>query len=139
MKKRVIALVLAVLMALLCGCGTAKETTVAAPAPAAQAPAEAPAETAEPEAEVIPMAADGVSGLCGNNVFWSFAYEDWLTDNIRGADYALEKVTGGLHGGIVLLLHAVSADNAGALGAIIDRARDMGYTFRSLEEYHADV
>ncbi len=71
------------------------------------------------------------------NVFWSFAYQDWDTKAQKGAAYAHEKVMAGLHGGAVLLLHAVSADNAAALGQIIDDARQRGYTFRSLNEYES--
>lgn len=69
------------------------------------------------------------------NVFWSFAYEDWYTDRPRGADYAYNKTMENLHNGCVLLLHAVSRDNADALGRIIDDARAAGYKFRSLDEY----
>ena len=69
------------------------------------------------------------------NVFWSFAYEDWAQDKTRGKAYAYEKVMDGLHGGAVILLHAVSRDNAEALGDIIDGAREKGYVFRSLDEY----
>ncbi len=69
------------------------------------------------------------------NVFWSFAYEDWDQNKSRGKTYAFEKVMDGLHGGAVLLLHAVSKDNAEALGDIIDGARERGYVFRSLDEY----
>ncbi len=69
------------------------------------------------------------------NVFWSFAYQDWEQDKTRGKAYAYDKVMAGLHGGAVILLHAVSADNAEALGDIIDGAREKGYVFRSLDEY----
>ncbi len=69
------------------------------------------------------------------NVFWSFAYEDWAQNESRGKAYAHNKVTAGLHGGAVILLHAVSRDNAEALGDIIDSARAQGYEFRSLDEY----
>lgn len=73
------------------------------------------------------------------NVFWSFAYEDWLQDQVRGKEYAYNKVMEGLHGGAVILLHAVSPDNAQALGDIIDGARAKGYTFRSLDEYVGEM
>lgn len=69
------------------------------------------------------------------NVFWSLAYVDWKTDSQRGADYALKSVTEQFHNGAVILLHAVSADNAAAMGAIIDAARAQGYEFKSLKEY----
>lgn len=69
------------------------------------------------------------------NTFWSFAYKDWETDNQKGKDYALETVTNGFHNGAVILLHAVSKDNSDALEEIILKAREMGYEFKSLDEY----
>lgn len=69
------------------------------------------------------------------HVFWSFAYDDWYRDKQRGADYAYNKTLENLHNGEVILLHAVSADNANALADIIDTAREMGYEFRSLDDY----
>ncbi|MGM9552576.1 MAG: polysaccharide deacetylase family protein [Clostridia bacterium] len=69
------------------------------------------------------------------SVFWSFAYDDWYTDKQRGKTYAYQKTMDNLHPGCVLLLHAVSKDNADALGDIIDSARMAGYTFLSLDEY----
>ena len=67
-------------------------------------------------------------------IFWSFAYEDWKQDKQPGANIAHKKVTEGLHNGAILLLHAVSSSNAGAMGDIIDSARDAGYEFKSLYE-----
>ncbi len=69
------------------------------------------------------------------NVFWSFAYDDWYVNKQRGADFAYNKTMDNIHPGGVILLHAVSRDNADALGRIIDSARSMGYTFLSLEDY----
>lgn len=66
------------------------------------------------------------------NVFWSFAYRDWETDNQKGKDHAYNTVVNALHPGEVMLLHAVSKDNAEALGDIIDTAREMGYEFGEL-------
>ncbi len=69
------------------------------------------------------------------NVFWSFAYDDWYRDKQRGADYAFNKTVENIHPGCVILLHAVSRDNANALGAIIDAVREKGYEFMPLGEY----
>jgi len=66
------------------------------------------------------------------SVFWSFAYRDWEVDNQKGTQYAIDTVLNGLHPGEVMLLHAVSKDNANALGTIIDEARKMGYEFGEL-------
>ncbi len=67
-------------------------------------------------------------------VFWSFAYKDWDVNLQKGADYAFSQVTPYLHDGAILLLHAVSSDNANALEDIINYAREKGYEFRSLDE-----
>lgn len=65
-------------------------------------------------------------GYC--NLFWSFAYDDWYRDKIRGSRYAYDIVMRNLHGGAVILLHAVSKDNAEALDSIIKGAVDSGYS-----------
>lgn len=67
-------------------------------------------------------------------IFWSFAYKDWDPSVVNGAEYAFEQITPYLHSGAILLLHAVSKDNADALGDVIDYARSNGYTFKSLDE-----
>ncbi len=67
-------------------------------------------------------------------VFWSLAYADWDLENQKGAMYAYETVMERIHPGAVILLHAVSPDNANALSDIIDSARERGYEFRSLED-----
>ncbi|MCH5187935.1 MAG: polysaccharide deacetylase family protein [Oscillospiraceae bacterium] len=69
------------------------------------------------------------------SVFWSVAYVDWKTDSQQGAAHAVDSVVPQLHSGAVILLHAVSADNAAAMGSIIDKARELGYEFKSLDEY----
>lgn len=88
-----------------------------------------------PKGEYSDSALDLVGSLGYTSVFWSLAYSDWDTSNQKGAKYALDTVMSRIHPGAVILLHAVSSDNAEALGAIIDEARNMGYEFRSLEEY----
>lgn len=67
--------------------------------------------------------------------FWSLAFVDW--DNKITAEDAEKKVFENLHGGCVMLLHAVSKGNAEALASIIDRARKEGYEFKSLKDYKA--
>lgn len=68
------------------------------------------------------------------NVFWSVAYVDWDVKQQRGAAYAHEKVVSQLHPGAIILLHAISSDNAAAMGSIIDAARAKGYEFKRLDE-----
>lgn len=66
-------------------------------------------------------------------VFWSFAYDDWHTDKIRGADYAYNIVMENLHNGAVILLHAVSKDNTEALDRIIKDIRAKGYEIKPFD------
>lgn len=67
-------------------------------------------------------------------VFWSFAYRDWEVDNQKGADYAYETIMNGIHNGAILLLHAVSKDNAESLDKMIKEAKAKGYEFKSLDD-----
>jgi peptidoglycan-N-acetylmuramic acid deacetylase len=71
------------------------------------------------------------------NVFWSFAYDDWLRDKVRGSDYAYNAVVKYLHNGEIILLHAVSSDNAGALDRIIKDARLKGFEFGDLNDLYS--
>lgn len=72
------------------------------------------------------------------SVFWSFAYVDWNVNQQRGAAYAHDEVMKYLHPGAILLLHAVSVDNANALDAIIKDAKAQGYEFKPLSELPAN-
>lgn len=60
-------------------------------------------------------------------VFWSFTYKDYDVNDQKGADYAYKKVMDNIHNGAVLLLHAVSKDNAEALDRIIKDLKEQGY------------
>lgn len=69
-------------------------------------------------------------------IMWSFAYKDWDVNIQKGADYAYESVMPYLHDGAIILLHAVSSDNASALERIINGAKEQGYTFKSLDNLY---
>ena len=71
-------------------------------------------------------------------VFWSLAYADWDLNDQKGSDFALETVISRIHPGAVILLHAVSPDNANALASIIDAAREKGYSFRPLSDFNIE-
>jgi len=62
------------------------------------------------------------------SVFWSFAYQDWITDAQPDPAKALTTVTGCAHNGCIYLLHAVSATNAAILGDVIDNLQSRGYS-----------
>ena len=65
-------------------------------------------------------------------VFWSMAYQDWQVDQQQGWERAYNHVITNVHNGAVILLHAVSSDNAGALDKIIKDLQAQGYRFELL-------
>lgn len=68
-----------------------------------------------------------------HNIFWSFAYVDWLTDQQKGKKHAYKSIMKRVHPGAIMLLHTVSKDNAKALPKVIDDLRDKGYRCKSLD------
>lgn len=89
-----------------------------------------------PEGEFSERTLAITNGLGMRTVMWSFAYKDWDVDRQQGADYAYNSVMPYLHPGAVILLHAVSSDNAASLERIINDAKAQGYVFRSLDELY---
>ena len=67
-------------------------------------------------------------------VFWSLAYADWDNDHQPDPDAAVEKLTGRLHDGAVVLLHATSKTNAEILDRLITSWKSLGYRFAPLTE-----
>ena len=88
-----------------------------------------------PAGEHSECALELVTSIGFKSIFWSVAYADWDTSTQKGADYAFSTVTSRFHPGAVILLHAVSQDNADALGRIIDEAHNQGYKFKTLNDY----
>lgn len=69
------------------------------------------------------------------NVMWSLAYDDWDEQKQGRTDYAKSKILDNIHPGAVILLHATSKDNSEILKDVIEEIRDMGYEFKSIDEY----
>ncbi len=67
------------------------------------------------------------------SIFWSYAFKDYDVNDQKGADYAYNKVMDNLHNGAVILLHAVSKDNAAALDRMIKDIRAQGYEIRPFD------
>ena len=67
-------------------------------------------------------------------VFWSLAYVDWNNDAQPTKEAAFAKLLPRTHNGAVVLLHSTSKTNAEILGELIDKWKDMGYRFGTLEE-----
>lgn len=66
-------------------------------------------------------------------VFWSFAYKDYDVNDQKGQEYAYNKIMSNLHNGAVLLLHAVSKDNAEVLDKLIKDIRAQGYEIKPFD------
>lgn len=66
--------------------------------------------------------------------FWSLAYVDWNQDSQPSCEEALNTLTKRSHDGMVILLHSTSKTNCKILGQMIDKWKEMGYEFKSLDE-----
>lgn len=67
------------------------------------------------------------------NVFWSVAMADWRPD--AGTPEENKKtVLDRLHGGAVILLHAVNKANAEMLPNLIKECNEQGYQFKTLDD-----
>ena len=68
------------------------------------------------------------------SIFWSLAYEDWDTNNQHGKEFAYNKIVNGVRDGVIVLMHAVSKDNAEAMDSIIKELKKQGYEFKTLDD-----
>lgn len=66
--------------------------------------------------------------------FWSLAYVDWYQDEQPSREEALEKLTGRIHPGAVVLLHSTSKTNGEVLDELLGEWEKMGYSFRPLSD-----
>lgn len=66
---------------------------------------------------------------------WSLAYDDWDENNQGRETYAKEKILNNVHNGAIILLHSNSKDNCNILNDVIKSIKEMGYEFKSLDEY----
>lgn len=69
------------------------------------------------------------------NVMWSLAYDDWDEAKQGREDYAKKKILDNIHNGAIILLHGNSKDNANVLDYCIKEIKNMGYQFKSLDEF----
>ena len=68
-------------------------------------------------------------------VMWSFAYEDWNEDKQPDEEQAKKKILDNLHNGEIMLLHGNSKTNTNILDSVIKEAKNMGYEFKSLDQF----
>ena len=77
-----------------------------------------------------------VTSIGYKSVFWSLAYGDYDVEKQIGYKEAYKTVIERFHNGAVILLHAISEDNANILGDVIDKAHSEGYNFKTLDDYY---
>lgn len=68
-------------------------------------------------------------------VFWSLAYKDYDKDNQPNHSYAYESLLPNIHDGAILLLHNMSKTNAEILDGLLTKYTEMGYSFKSLDNF----
>jgi len=68
-------------------------------------------------------------------VMWSFAYADWDEKAQPSKESAIKKIVENVHNGEIMLLHATSKTNMEILDTVIKQIKEMGYEFKSLDEF----
>ena len=66
---------------------------------------------------------------------WSLAYDDWDENKQGREEYGKNKILSNIHNGAIILLHANSKDNCNILDECIKKIKEMGYEFKSLDEF----
>ena len=67
--------------------------------------------------------------------FWSLAYVDWDQNNQPSREEAFDKLLRRVHPGAIVLLHSTSSTNGQILDELLTKWEEMGYTFRSLDDF----
>ena len=67
--------------------------------------------------------------------FWSLAYVDWDQNNQPSKEEAFDKLLRRVHPGAIVLLHSTSNTNGQILDELLTKWEEMGYTFRSLDDF----
>ena len=68
-------------------------------------------------------------------VMWSLAYDDWDEQKQGREEYGKQKILENIHPGAVILLHATSKDNSQILDTVIKEIKNMGYEFKSINDF----
>ena len=88
-----------------------------------------------PKGEFSERTLNVINNLGYKTVMWSFAYGDWNEDKQPDEQKSLQKILNNLHNGEIMLLHGNSKTNTNILDSMIKEAKNMGYEFRSLDEF----
>ena len=88
-----------------------------------------------PKGEFSEKSLKYTNNLGYKTIMWSFAYEDWDENNQPNEEKAKEKILENLHNGEIMLLHGNSKTNTNILDEVIKKSKEMGYSFKSLDEF----
>ena len=88
-----------------------------------------------PKGEFSEKTLQVTNSLGYKTVMWSFAYEDWNEEKQPDEGKSKEKILNNLHNGEIMLLHGNSKTNTNILESVIKEAKNMGYVFKSLDEF----
>ena len=88
-----------------------------------------------PKGEYSERTVEYTNTLGYTTVMWSFAYDDWDENKQGREEYGKNKVLDNVHNGEVMLLHSTSKDNSNILDYCIKEIKNMGYEFKSLDEF----
>ena len=88
-----------------------------------------------PKGEFSEYSINCTNSLGYTTVMWSLAYDDWDEKKQDREEYAKKKILENIHNGAIILLHGNSKDNANILDEIIKEIRNMGYEFKTLNEF----
>lgn len=67
-------------------------------------------------------------------IFWSLAYADWDDNKQPSVDKAISCLLSNTHPGAVVLLHPTSSTNVKILPRLIEKWREWGYCFGTLDD-----
>lgn len=88
-----------------------------------------------PKGEYSEKSLDVTTRLGYIPVMWSFAYADWDEKKQPSREEGINKIIQNVHNGEIMLLHATSKTNMEILDTVIKQIKEMGYEFKSLDEF----
>ena len=87
-----------------------------------------------PEGRYSVSSLNALCELGYKTIFWSFAYDDWDNNHQANPDVAFKKIISNTHNGAIILLHPTSRVNAEIMPRLIDKWREDGYSFGTLDQ-----
>ena len=88
-----------------------------------------------PKGEFSEQSLSVIKNLGYKTTMWSLAYDDWDENKQGREEYGKDKIISNIHNGAIILLHANSIDNSNILDSLIKEIKNMGYEFKSLDEF----